>query len=43
VLEFLSASEGLILLVLAVMHFINMLFAPKIITLFIPKQSSINP
>lgn len=44
-LEFLASSEGFLLLVLGFMHILNLLFAPKIISLFISKTNSthINP
>src|SRR3954468_19269045 len=38
VLEFISHSTGIIYSALGVMHFANMLLAPKIINLFINKQ-----
>lgn len=37
-LEFLASSEGFLLLVLGFMHIINLLFAPKVISLFISKK-----
>ena len=38
VLEFLTRSEGFILITLAIMHYINMLFAPMAISFFIKRN-----
>ncbi len=38
VFEFIVSSEGSILITLSVMHFLNMILAPKIITFFIKKR-----
>lgn len=42
VVEFIATSQGTIFLTLGVMHFINILFAPKIIMYFIQKKLNIN-
>ncbi|MBS1635004.1 MAG: hypothetical protein JST26_03710 [Bacteroidetes bacterium] len=38
VVEFMADSEGFILITLSILHFINMFFAPKIISLFIKRN-----
>lgn len=38
IIEFLASSEGFLLLVLGFMHLLNLLFAPKVISLFISKK-----
>lgn len=42
VAEFIATSQGIIFLSLGIMHFINVLFAPKIILYFLDKKLNIN-